>query len=273
MRRALGLYVWSAHAGRVMTPGCQVDITPILVGPQGLGKTRGVEAIAPVPEFFCEIGFHEKDDDRSRKMRGVLVCEIAELRGLNTTDSQSIKAFMSRRIEKWIPKYREKGTSFGRRAVMYGTSNEDELLADPTGERRWAPRRVEGSVNVNAIVRDRDQLWAEGLVLYQTRGVAWQEAERLAAPEHDAFRIPDSWEDRIARALDAPSTDLENPLTLRQRDGFKIEHIAVDVLHLDFARFGKREEQRIVKSLRALGCVSVTKRLDGRVQRVWVCKK
>ena len=278
--RALGRYVWSAHAGRIMSPGCQVDITPLLVGSQGLGKTRGVSAIAPFEGSFCEIGFHDKDDDRSRKMRGALVCEIPELRGLNTTDAQSIKAFMTKKVESWIPKYREKKTTFGRRLMFYGTSNEDEILADATGERRWAPRRVTDTVRVALIERDRDQLWVEGLVLYAADGVHWQDAERLAAPEHDAYRVVDLWEDKIAAALSRPDDGfrnedslVENTLTLRQRGCFRTDYIATGVLGKELGSLKKPEADRISRILRVLGMENITKWVDGRAQRVWIDKK
>lgn len=266
---ALGRYVWSAHAGRVMEPGCQVDITPLLIGAQGIGKTRGVRAISPDPKYVCEIGFHEKDDDKSRKMRGALVCELAELRGLNSRDAEEIKAFMSKKVESWIPKYCEKKTHFGRRLVFWGTSNEDDILADPTGERRWAPRRVDGAVSVEAIERDRLQLWAEGLAIYRDRGVAWQETERLAAPEHSAFKVPDMWEDRILEWLDETDTSGKRVLN---GHGFKSDAIAVGLLGFDLKTFKRSDEMRIGKILRANGYVNTPKWVDGRAQRLWFPK-
>ncbi|MGS6322220.1 VapE domain-containing protein, partial [Enterobacter hormaechei] len=82
--RAVSMYMWTALAGRVLEPGVKADMVPILVGPQGCGKSSGVEALSPDPAFFTEISFAEKDDDLARKMRGRLVAEIGELRGLNT---------------------------------------------------------------------------------------------------------------------------------------------------------------------------------------------
>ncbi len=83
-------------------------------------------------------------------MRGRLVAEIGELRGLNTKELESIKAFVTRTHENWIPKYREFATQFPRRLVFVGTTNEDEFLADKTGNRRWLPVEV-SKVDVKAI--------------------------------------------------------------------------------------------------------------------------
>lgn len=111
-----------------------------------------MEALSPDPAFFTEISFAEKDDDLARKMRGRLVAEIGELRGLNTKELESIKAFVTRTHENWIPKYREFATQFPRRLVFVGTTNEDEFLADKTGNRRWLPVEV-SKVDVKAIKR------------------------------------------------------------------------------------------------------------------------
>ena len=149
-----GVYVHVDRVGgRVLEPGIKADMVPILVGPQGCGKSSGVEALSPDPAFFTEISFAEKDDDLARKMRGRLVAEIGELRGLNTKELESIKAFVTRTHENWIPKYREFATQFPRRPVFVGTTNEDEFLADKTGNRRWLPVEV-SKVDVKAIKRD-----------------------------------------------------------------------------------------------------------------------
>jgi len=40
---AVGRYLWSAAAGRVIVPGCQCDMVPAFISEtQGIGKTRGI---------------------------------------------------------------------------------------------------------------------------------------------------------------------------------------------------------------------------------------
>lgn len=268
--KAVGLYMWTGHAGRVMHPGCKADMSPILVGDQGIGKTRGVIAISPSEDFFCEIGFHDKDDDFSRKLRGTLVVEIAELRGLNSKDAQTIKALMSRQFEKWTPKFKEYRTQFPRRLMFWGTSNEDEILADATGERRWLPIRVERDVDVEAIECDREQLWAEGLARWRKSGVAWRDAERLARNEHAKFKISDPWSYAVEKWLDEENVAC---VSNKNGDGFRSEVVALEALRIDLGRYGRPEEMRIGRILRGFGMTPVYKRVDGRVTRVWVLKK
>ena len=131
---AVGRYLWTALAGRVLSPGCKADMAPVLVGKQGIRKSSAVAALSPDPMYFVEISFGEKDDDLSRKMRGRLIAEIAELKGLHSRDSEHVKAWITKQHEDWVPKYREFSTIFPRRLIFMGTTNNEEFLGDETGE-------------------------------------------------------------------------------------------------------------------------------------------
>lgn len=264
--RAVGLYAWSAQAGRVMDPGCKVDMVPVLVGAQGTGKSSGIAAMAPSPDFFAEIDLKAKDDDLSRLMRGTLVAELAELRGLNTREAESIKAWVTKRFEKWTPKYQEYAFTFPRRLVFYGTTNVTEFLADETGERRWLPFKVEW-VDVKGIERDRDQLWAEALMLWSAGGVQWRDAERLGQGEHAAYRISDPWDERISRWLDEVDLAGQSPRTSGR---LQMDDVLSGALGFDIKHTGQREKLRVGKILRQQGLDNLTQWIDGKPQRAWV---
>lgn len=264
--RAVGGYCWTAQAGRVMQPGVKADMIPVFIGEQGARKSSGVAAISPSEDFFVELGLQEKDDDMSRKMRGVLVAEIAELRGLNSRDAEGIKAWVAKRKEKWVAKYQENATLMARRLVFYGTSNIDEILADETGNRRWLPVGV-GVVDVDGIERDRVQLWAEGLARWSANGVEYEAAERLGRLQHGAHRISDPWDERIERWLDEPDLAGDTPRT----SGTLTVGVAMELaLGLDIRSVKKADEMRVGKILRAMGLERVDKWVDGKTRKVWV---
>lgn len=265
--RAVGLYAWTAHAGRVMEPGCQADMAIVLVSPaQGKLKSSSIAAIAPEREFFTDnLSLEKLDDNLSRMLRKLLVGEMSELRGLNSRESEAIRAWITRRVESWTPKYREHKTIFPRRLVLWATTNERHFLADPAGERRWLPIEVFGNGNVAAIERDRDQLWAEGLFRWREGGVQWREAEDLARDEHAKFKTYDPWEDRIVSWLDDPA---DTSGVANREKGFPMEAIAFE-LGLDFTRFSNREEWRIGKILRSLGLDNPKQRVGDRTNRIW----
>lgn len=204
--RAVSLYIWTALAGRVLDPGCQADMMPILVGDEGPGKTSVIRALVPSDDYFCEVAFDEKDDDIARKLRGVLAVEVAELRGLGTRDEESIYAFVTRRYEKWVPKFKEFAASFPRRSILFGTTNDGEFLSKEG--RRWLPfnvgaraGRAEDAIRVDAVERDRAQLWAEGAARWRASGQAWQEVKRLGPAARAEFIHVHPWEEQIAAWL------------------------------------------------------------------------
>ncbi|MDD9339585.1 MAG: VapE family protein [Providencia heimbachae] len=264
--RAVSLYMWSALAGRVLMPGIKADMVPILVGAQGCGKSSGVAALAPDLTFFTEISFAEKDDDLARKMRGRLVAEIGELKGLNTKDLESIKSFVTRTHENWIPKFKEFATQFPRRLLIIGTTNEDEFLADRTGNRRWLPVEV-SKVNVDDITRDVLQLWAEAREMFKADGIQYEAAEFLAAQVHDKYAIKDAWLEIIEQWLDEP--DLLTGEKPRTRSFLRAAEVLREALNLDPKNISRREQMRISNVLQNCGYKSVQRRVDGKVTRVF----
>lgn len=285
--RAVALYLWTALAGRVLVPGIKVDMVPIFEGDQGLRKSSAIEALAPAQEFFVEIDLEEKEDDTVRKLRGALVGEIAELSGLHTRALEAIKKFVVRKTEKWVPKYKEFPSTFQRRLVFIGTTNRTDILADETGNRRWLPLHIT-SADVEGIVAARDQLWAEGAALFRRRGVAWQDAERLAVVDggaHDRYTVEDSWAGLVSTWLDAPETFGglgEDGQALgvtvhglgaavgRGDSPFTIADVMIGALKFTPGQIDMRSQKRVGAVLRSLGYVSVNAREGRNVVKKWV---
>jgi hypothetical protein len=248
--RAVSLYQWTGQAGRVLVPGIKADMAMILTGPQGKMKSSAIAAMVPDIQFFCEIGFSESEDNLARKMRGKLIAEIAELRGLHTRDNEHIKSFMSRPVEQWTPKYKEFTTSYARRLMFVGTSNEDEILADSTGNRRWLPVKAHNDIDLAGIVADRNQLWAEASVLFEKGGVAWQDAQRLAPAQHGDFEVRDSWEDVVRDWLD---TDDGMSPPNRSVPHLRVHDVLSKALRVDISKVTRKEELRCARILKTLG--------------------
>lgn len=265
--RAVSKYLWTALAGRIITPGAKADMVPILVGGQGVGKSTGVAAMVPDMDYFTEVSFHEKEDDLARRMRGRLLGEIGELRGLHTRELETIKAFITRTHESWVPKYREFSVTFPRRIVFVGTTNKDEFLADETGNRRWLPVRV-SQADVEAIRRDRLQLWAEASELYERDGIDYREAESLAGDVHAEHTMTDPWAEDVGRWLDEP-----DPLTgdtPRTREFLRVGDVLRGAIKLEAKHVKKYEEMRMGNVLRAFNYVRRRIRIAGSPTWVFV---
>jgi hypothetical protein len=267
--RAVGRYFWSALAARILDPGCQADMAPILVGPQGAEKTKSLKAIVPHEDFYVSINLKDRDADVSRLMRGKLLIELEELRGLAGRDQEEVKAFITRTSENWIPKFKEFGTTFQRRFLFVGTTNEDEIFNDPTGERRWLPGVV-SRTDVGWIREHRDQLWAEGMALYRLDGVAWQDAESLAKGEHNAFKKIDAWTSTVERWLNAED-DVSGS---RPADRFvTTEEALIDAVRMPTDRIAHGHRIRMGAVLKDLGLSRTRVRPTGGGKPFWGFRK
>ena len=255
---AVARYVWSAHAGRALVPGIKADMGVILTGIQGQAKSGAIAAMVPDRSLFCEIAFNESDENLARKMRGKLVVEVPELRGLHTRDNEGIKSFMTRPREQWTPKYKEFTTEYGRRSIIWGTSNEDEIFADKTGNRRWLPIKCGPEIDFAGIAADCHQLWAEAAVLFNASGIQWRDAQRLAADIHSDFAVTDVWTDEINAWLDAEDIDGSKN---SDRKFLTTHMMLIQCIRMELSRITRKDELRMAGLLRTL-------KFDRR--KVWV---
>lgn len=263
--RAVANYTWSALAGRILVPGTKTDMVPVWIGDQGVRKSTAITCMVPSPDLATEIDIDERrEEDNARKIRGVLIAELAELKGLKTRDAEYVKAFITRTHERWIQKYREFATTFARRLIYIGTTNESEFLADETGNRRWLPLQV-NEVDTDAISRDREQLWAEAILLFESQGIVFKDAETLAKGVHAAHMIQDTWSEDIAIWMTTPH-DLTGELP-GDSDFLTSAEVAKNALKLEISRRDARAYARIVRAMRDCGWEAARKRIDGKLCR------
>ena len=251
---------------RVFQPGAKVDCTPVLEGDQGIGKSTGIEALAS-PAFFFDTPIVMGDKDGYQALRGKWIGELGELHSLTRVDMNRAKNFLSATTDNYRPSYARRSRDFPRQCVFVGSTNADKYLRDETGNRRFWPVRC-GTVDVEAITRDRSQLWAEAVERYR-RGEKWHAhgAEFVASCEEeqeDRF-VRDEWEERIGEWLTSPS----HPE--RVYDGVTIGEVLEGCIKLLVDRWDTALQMRVGKVLRKLGwtCVkqSRNKELGGKRER------
>jgi hypothetical protein len=258
---AVSSYFSSAMAARVLEPGAQCDMVPILLGKQGAGKTSAVKAMAPIVDSFTEIDLStRKDSDLARQLRGKLIGELGELRGLKSKESEWIKAWITRTHEEWTPKFVENSKIMPRRCVFIGTTNEDEFLVDQTGNRRWLPIKVY-DCNIQGLKDDIEQIWAQAAVIFQKHGVLWQEVVRLA-DEHreDHMVYDDAMVDSVREVLKGHSF-VGKPFV-------RLLDVANEIF--DGKMPSRADQHRIADALRSLGYTRGMRRIDGKPSKVFV---
>lgn len=221
-------YLFSGVAGRVIKPGDKLDMAPVLVGPQGCRKSTFVEMLAPFDRSFATHDFSLKDSDAARRLRGKVVVELDEMRGLSTREEESIKAWLTRREEEHVPKYMEHSKAYLRRFICIGTTNHEKFLSDTTGNRRYLPIRVcteKKAIDTEWVSKNIQQLWAQGKSIYQKEGIRWWKAEELAKAELSKYTKTSASEQAIRRFLkDAPDEPLTSALILSGAFGQGLGH-------------------------------------------------
>jgi hypothetical protein len=194
--RSIGQKVMIAAVRRVRQPGTKFDYMMVLEGDQGVGKSTAI-AILAGPENFSDQSILAADEKaQAEAVQGVVLFEISELDGMTRAEMSKIKAFLSRSTDRVRHAYARHRVYQPRTCVFIGTTNEDTYLRDTTGNRRFWPVAV-GKIDLEALKRDRDQLWAEAAYL-EAQGAAIQlEPELYAAAEAlQAQRIEvDPWSD------------------------------------------------------------------------------
>lgn len=258
--RAVGTYLFSALAGRVLQPGVKADMAPILVGGQGIGKSRSVQALVPSRDLYTAISLDRSADDLARLMRRKLVVELDELAGMRAREVEFVKSVISTGTDSWVPKYCEAETQYARRCVFFGTSNRSDFLRDVTGARRFLPLEVAGRCDVDALERDRDQLWAEGHYVFSNFGVQHETAERLAADVHADFSEHDVWQDAVNTWLNTPcpfneSRPADQPHTT--------VHEALSGIGVATHQQSPKAQARMAAVLKRLGFEAVNVRVGG----------
>jgi hypothetical protein len=119
--------------------------------------------------------------------------------------------------------------------------NLEEYLKDFTGNRRFHPVRC-GAIDIEGVVRDRAQLWAEALHLYKANERWWPEGDEvhLCTDEQEDRRQRDPWEATIAAAL----ADVNETTT---------QHILVHVFAIRPDEQHRGHETRVGQAMTALG--------------------
>jgi predicted P-loop ATPase len=270
-------YWWTAHAARILYPGCRCDMVPILVSPEGRYKSAGLTAMVPHLDQFVEIDLEHKDADLSRKMRGALLGELAELRGLSGRGAEANKAWVTRRFEEWTPKYIENKLRFMRRLVFVGTINETSFLDEATGARRWLPVRV-GQGDRVAIRRDQAQLWAEARDAVAERmadplrteedAADWEAAYLLGEEAREAFTRVDGWQVSIARWAERYGS--EGVADDEEHAKFcTLEDILLEAVGISPAKASKSDQMRCAQILTSLGFSSKRLQVHGVRAVMW----
>ncbi|HEY8442831.1 MAG TPA: virulence-associated E family protein [Xanthobacteraceae bacterium] len=204
--RAIGPRYLISGAARIYDSGAQVDHVLIFEGPQGKLKSTALRKLAVNDAWFTDKLSNISGKDAMLETAGVLIVELAEMDALTKASTSAMKAFLTRRYDRFRPPWGKHTIRVPRQCIFAGTINPPAVggyLKDPTGARRFWPAACRGMIDCDGLERDRDHLWAEAVHLYKA-GMPWwltPELEVLANAEQAARFMLDAWDAPIREWL------------------------------------------------------------------------
>lgn len=172
--RAVARKSFAAAVARAMEPGIKYDTMPILVGPQGLGKSTLLRIMGG--DWFSDSLDTFGGKEAYELIQGSWLLELGELNGLSKAEMNVVKQFLSKLADIFREPYGRRTREFPRRCVFFGTTNESEFLRDKTGNRRFWP--IDCNINpptknvFTQLAGEAPQIWAEALLF-------WKNGEKL----------------------------------------------------------------------------------------------
>lgn len=263
--RAVGAKFLIGAIARAYVPGCKQDTALVLEGLQGIRKSTTFEILAG--DFFSDDMGDLHSKDAAMQSQAGWIIELAELSALTRSAAGSagiegIKAFLTRRTDRFRPPYGHNVIHAPRQSVFVGTVNPDGsgYLRDQENRRFWPVRT--GNIDTHKLSIVRDQLWAEAITRYRENSQWWltESENRAAQIEQESRRVVDEWQHIITRfTTEFPQGDNSGriwwvPRSVRL-ETMTVSEILTDALNIPVARWTQNDQNRVARCLKSMGWI------------------
>jgi len=268
LSRAAGRLFLTSLAARALHPGCKQDLCMVMTGAQGTKKSTSFAVLAG-QEWFADSPLAIGEKEGLQDTRGWLIRELAENVSLSRKDAATVKAFLSSSKDVYRASYGRMTETVPRLTCYVATSNDYEVLNDPTGARRFIPIQAATvrAIDIDALRRDREQLLGEAAARVLRGEQHWPtDAEVLAlrpAQEAASAGEVDPWDELIETWIaKQPAKKPVLSLGILGEIGGAIQ--------IPAARIGSRDYRRLAQCMRRLGYEPRQFSFDGSRQRGWI---
>lgn len=254
----------------------KVDTLFVLQGSQGLKKSTFFENLVPYVKLFSDSlqSLESNPKDAYIHMLNYWIIEFSEFDGLVKKSSQEfLKAFLSRKSERYRPPYGKTEIMMPRPSVLVGTTNATTFLNDPTGSRRYwvIPLDERVKINIDVIKKNRDMIWAQAVSLFQAGDQWWltDEEQELSDSHNTRFSRQDPWVDAIVSWIS------EDKPMYADKFGFRLQTLFNDCLNIDNGRIRISDTIRVKKILETIGLEEKRERvkIGSDIQKIKIWRK
>ena len=186
---------------RLYERGRKFDEMLILFGGQGIGKSTTLERLA-LDTFYTKVTGKLNNDTILQTSQSWLV-ELDELSTLLRTPTQEFKSWLSSRKDTTRVPYEAQPIDFYKGFVVLGTTNDNKILKDHTGNRRfWILEcnkdKIKKSI-FNVEEKEILQLWAEVRTWHNKKEslLLSEETKKLMEDRTENYIIPIPYTDEI----------------------------------------------------------------------------
>nr|DAD67720.1 MAG TPA: virulence associated protein E [Myoviridae sp. ctULz28] len=209
-----------AAVRRAIYGGIKWDNMPILIGPQGVGKSTFLKILGM--DWYNDSLVNVEGKDACELIQGSWILEMGELSSLRKSELNLVKNFLSRTDDIFRASYGRRAQKYPRRCAFFGTANDTNFLRDETGNRRFWPidcfiHKTKKSI-FNDLKDDLEQIWAEACELAKNEFyslVLSKEAEKIAKEEQEAHS-----EDNVFKGIILDYLDKKIPKNWNSLDAF-----------------------------------------------------
>ena len=198
-------------------------IVPLLIGPQGSGKTTFCSRLLPgyLQTYFNDRISMKNDNDIFLAMSGYALINIDEFDAMSKSQQPLLKYLISKHDVKFRPPYGKIIEERQRFASFIATTNNRRPLVDPTGSRRFICVYADEIDNSGLI--NYDQLYAQLYAELQQGRRYWfnDEENQRIIQQNDQFQRVSSYEEMIRRTYLAPEETPANAKAVRLQDIMK----------------------------------------------------
>lgn len=232
---------------------------------QGTGKSEFFRRMLPkeLKQYYAESKLDAGKDDEILMTQKILIMDD-EMGGKSKNESKRLKELTSKQIFSLREPYGRNNVDLMRLAVLCGTTNDNEILNDPTGNRRIIP--------VQVISIDHDQYNAvDKVAMFMEAYRLWQSGWKWKLDKHDieylgidkkTFEVTSLESELISKYFEPSTAGFGNEYMTTSDIKVFIENKTHQKLSLD----------KLGKELKRLGFAATVRRVTGTLGRYYQVK-